>query len=152
MPWNSKFENLQTSISNFKKIINLSSICDFFWQSIKLAEDLNIIFVILTCFHLTNLVGEEKFSWMIKICIFRGTQIFSSNRNFQFFSSATLFLEGSALSSSSLLKQSAVMAYQFQTQSHIFFHISLCFVIVVATKSSKCEYFFDDWVWNWTSR
>jgi hypothetical protein len=24
----------------------------------------NIVFVILTCFHLTNLFGEEKFSWL----------------------------------------------------------------------------------------
>ena len=76
-----------------------------FWglsQTCRTSGLRNIIFVILMCFHLTNLFGDEKFNWLpskwlMKFCIFRGTQIFLSNHNFQFFSSANLFLEGSAL-------------------------------------------------------
>ena len=64
----------------------------------KPAQDLlglcicNIILVILTCFHLTIFLEKKnsagcllKTKWLIKICIFRGTQIFSSNYNVQFF-------------------------------------------------------------------
>jgi hypothetical protein len=59
----------------------------------KNSDFCNIIFVILTCFYLTNFFLEKKNSagcllktkCLMKICIFRSTLIFSSNYNVQFF-------------------------------------------------------------------
>ena len=69
---------------------------------------LNFVTCILTCFQLTNFFGDIKNSagclfktkWLMKICIFWGTHIFSSNYNVQFFHQ--LLLEVSRLEVSKL--------------------------------------------------